>query len=305
MIKLFIVVTTLSLGLVGCGILKPVTLSASVAAVASSSSAPKVNYPAPDISQSVNPEVPLSSNAYSVQNEYQLKPEIKTFGDRVWLQRYHTSIEDLRRDTVKVEVNKNLNNSISGIISSASPKEASRITNTVISRNHEETLSVVVSSKLTQTELIESLKDYQKSLQATNPSVDSGALETYRWTHFKFISAKIDCPTFLICGSDINPQSIDNEPMKWSWRVNAAQWDATRVGSIAVKFYGYQSLSDKYPEEIVTLPPIKISVTVKCDIDWYIKFFNKLGELFTSIKGALVPLAALVGLVFGWLAWKR
>lgn len=186
-----------------------------------------------------------------------------------------------------------------------SPSYTYRLTNPEIGRYHEEALSIAVSSKLNKAELSQLLTDYQKALQAAHPQIDSGSLLTGHWSTFKFVLAKINCPTFLKCEGDQHPKSTDDDPLIWNWKLNGTQWDATQSSSISVAFFGGQSISDKFDEEIDTLPPLEISVKVNRDIDWWEKLFNQLKDLFISIKGALQALAGVVLLVLGWFGWKK
>jgi hypothetical protein len=190
-------------------------------------------------------------------------------------------------------------------ISRGNPSYTYRLTNPEIGRYHEEVLSVAVSSKRPQAELSQLLTDYQKALQAVKPMSGIGSLQTGYWTKFKFILAKINCPTFLKCEGDQHPKSTADDPLIWNWKLNGTQWDATQSGSISVAFFGGQSISDNFDEEIDTLPPLKISVKVYRDLNWWENLFDQLYKLFTSINSALKALVAIVTLVLGWFGWKK
>ena len=191
------------------------------------------------------------------------------------------------------------------VSASKPPSYAYRLTNPEIWRNHEEVLSVAVSPTLNQDKLSEFLIKYQQELQAVHSKANSGSLQTSHWTKFKFIQAKIQCPSFLKCEGDSHPKSTaDDAPLIWNWNLKGTQWDATQSGSISVDFFGGQKRSDKFDEKIVTLPPLQISIKVNRDLIWWENLINQVKRLLISIQGLLEVLAALWAIVFSWFKWN-
>jgi hypothetical protein len=187
------------------------------------------------------------------------------------------------------------------------PRYEARLTNPVVTREHDEVLSVAVSTKLSADDLRELVNTHLKSATKTGerttppaaPADAHGDLETAVWYQFAFVLAKIECPDFLDCGGSV-AQARSNDPLIWDWSLSAKKSDASRTGNIIVRFYGDQSAGGKFEQGIAALPPLQIEVSVERDLSYWNGVAKQLSDLFSQFKAILITLGAIVAILIGW-----
>jgi hypothetical protein len=185
------------------------------------------------------------------------------------------------------------------------PRYEANLTNSVLTQDHEEVLSVAVSTRLTREALHALVMNRLKSASGSatarpGSTVDvGGELETEVWYQFKFVLARVECPTFVDCGK-VNPQSRSNDPLIWDWPLAAKQSDETRSGNIIVTFYGDQSPGGQFEQTIASMPPLKIEVKVYRGMSYWDAVAKGVSDLLTQFKGILIGVAAIAAILVGW-----
>ena len=182
-----------------------------------------------------------------------------------------------------------------------------RLTNRAITREHDEVLSVAVSTKMSTADLRALVESHLKSAatdgrQAGSASAEvaaGGLLETAVWYEFKFVLARIECPDFVECGGNV-PQSRSNDPLIWDWSLAAKKWDESRTGNIIVRFYGDQSAGGKFDQSIAAMPPLQIAVSVDRDISYWDERVKSLADLLAQFKSILITIGAIAAILVGW-----